>query len=73
MTVMYKCDLLVTSSSLGKVYSVLNRRDGKVLSEEMKVGRRGRRVEPSSRKVEPSSRKVGSSSRKLCLIVAIGH
>lgn len=38
MTAMYKCDLLVNATALGKVYTVLNKRNGKILSEEMKDG-----------------------------------
>jgi len=35
---MYACDLVVSSASLGRVYDVLGRRGGRVLSEEMKEG-----------------------------------
>ena len=38
MTAFYKCDLLVSAAGLGKVYGVLNRRNSKILSEEMKEG-----------------------------------
>eukprot|EP00039_Didymoeca_costata_P015591 m.268259 g.268259 ORF g.268259 m.268259 type:complete len:133 (+) comp16255_c1_seq11:2970-3368(+) len=38
MTAMYKCDLVVSSASLGKVYGVLSRRNSKILSEELKEG-----------------------------------
>ncbi|EGD82627.1 hypothetical protein PTSG_11989 [Salpingoeca rosetta] len=38
MTAVYSCDLLVNSGSLGKVYGVINKRNGKVISEEMREG-----------------------------------
>lgn len=38
MTAMYQCEMLVSSTSLGKVYAVLNKRQSKILSEEMKEG-----------------------------------
>ena len=38
MTAMYKCDLTSNALSLGKVYAVLNKRNGRILSEEMKAG-----------------------------------
>ena len=38
MTAMYSCDMLVSSSTLGKVYAVLTRRNARILSEEMKAG-----------------------------------
>lgn len=37
MTAMFSCELVVNSISLGKVYDVLNRRNGRILGEEMKV------------------------------------
>eukprot|EP00043_Microstomoeca_roanoka_P012262 m.117997 g.117997 ORF g.117997 m.117997 type:complete len:1136 (-) comp15442_c0_seq1:491-3898(-) len=38
MTAVYSCDLLVNSGSLGKVYGVLSKRNGKIISEEMREG-----------------------------------
>jgi ribosome assembly protein 1 len=38
MMAMYSSNILATADVLGKVYSVLGRRNGKVLSEEMKEG-----------------------------------
>ncbi|KAJ1994128.1 Cytoplasmic GTPase/eEF2-like protein (ribosomal biogenesis) [Coemansia spiralis] len=35
---MYTCDIQATSEVLGKVYAVINRRHGRVLSEEMREG-----------------------------------
>ncbi|KAJ1913795.1 Cytoplasmic GTPase/eEF2-like protein (ribosomal biogenesis), partial [Coemansia sp. S17] len=35
---MYTCDIQATSEVLGKVYGVINRRRGRVLSEEMREG-----------------------------------
>ena len=34
----YQCEMLVSSTTLGKVYAVLNKRQSKILSEEMKEG-----------------------------------
>eukprot|EP00911_Craspedida_sp_UC1_P002980 UC1_evm1s2177 len=38
VSAMYACDLVMSSASLGRVYDVLARRRGRVLSEEMKEG-----------------------------------
>ncbi|KAI0221601.1 Cytoplasmic GTPase/eEF2-like protein (ribosomal biogenesis) [Massospora cicadina] len=38
MLATYSCDIQATSEVLGRVYSVINRRRGKILSEEMKEG-----------------------------------
>eukprot|EP00049_Salpingoeca_infusionum_P007105 m.115747 g.115747 ORF g.115747 m.115747 type:complete len:1185 (-) comp13579_c0_seq3:2828-6382(-) len=38
MTAIYRCDLYVESGSLGKVYNVISKRNGKILSEEMQEG-----------------------------------
>ena len=38
MLAMYSCDIQATSEVLGKVYAVLSKRHGKILSEEMKEG-----------------------------------
>eukprot|EP00040_Diaphanoeca_grandis_P028076 m.161255 g.161255 ORF g.161255 m.161255 type:complete len:1124 (+) comp31221_c0_seq2:139-3510(+) len=38
MTAMYMCEMLVDSSTLGKVYAVLSRRNCKIVNEEMKEG-----------------------------------
>ncbi|EDQ89343.1 uncharacterized protein MONBRDRAFT_32409 [Monosiga brevicollis MX1] len=38
MLAMFKCNLLVNSNALGKVYTVINKRGGRVVSEEMKDG-----------------------------------
>ncbi|KAJ1797709.1 Cytoplasmic GTPase/eEF2-like protein (ribosomal biogenesis), partial [Coemansia sp. RSA 2399] len=35
---MYTCDIQATSEVLGKVYAVINRRHGRILSEEMREG-----------------------------------
>eukprot|EP00730_Choanoeca_flexa_P004343 TRINITY_DN11666_c0_g1_i8.p1 TRINITY_DN11666_c0_g1~~TRINITY_DN11666_c0_g1_i8.p1 ORF type:complete len:1050 (+),score=270.78 TRINITY_DN11666_c0_g1_i8:3-3152(+) len=35
---MFKCDLVVSAAALGKVYTVIGRRSGRVISEEMKEG-----------------------------------
>lgn len=35
---MFKCDLLVSAAALGKVYTVIGRRSGRVVSEEMREG-----------------------------------
>ena len=37
MTAMYKCELSCNANSLGKVYAVLNKRNGRILAEEMRV------------------------------------
>ncbi len=37
MTAMLRCELLVNSMTLGKLYAVINKRNGKILKEEMKV------------------------------------
>ena len=37
MTAMYKCELSCVTGSLGKVYSVLSKRNGRILSEEMRA------------------------------------
>eukprot|EP00042_Codosiga_hollandica_P055800 m.789637 g.789637 ORF g.789637 m.789637 type:complete len:95 (-) comp59197_c0_seq5:460-744(-) len=36
MTGLYRCDLVASTGSLGKVYAVLSRRNGKITNEEMK-------------------------------------
>lgn len=36
--VMYSCEVQVTTEGLGKVYSVLSRRNGRVIGDEMKEG-----------------------------------
>ena len=38
MAAMYTCDILATADVLGKLYSVLGRRSGRICSEEMKEG-----------------------------------
>lgn len=38
MAAMYSCNILATADVLGKVYSVLGRRNGRVLSDQMKEG-----------------------------------
>ena len=38
MLAMYSCELQAPSDVLGKVYAVLNKRRGKILSEDMKEG-----------------------------------
>nr|KAJ3423316.1 Cytoplasmic GTPase/eEF2-like protein (ribosomal biogenesis) [Polyrhizophydium stewartii] len=38
MLAMYSCDLQTPTDTLGKVYAVLNRRRGRILSEDMKEG-----------------------------------
>eukprot|EP01147_Barroeca_monosierra_P005506 gene5507-167_t len=38
MTAVYSCDLIVNSGNLGKVYAVLNKRNGKIISETMQEG-----------------------------------
>ena len=38
MAAMYSCNILATAEVLGKLYGVLGRRNGRVLSEEMKEG-----------------------------------
>ena len=38
MLAIYTCDLQAPSDVLGKVYGVLSKRGGKILSEEMKEG-----------------------------------
>lgn len=38
LTAFYLCDMVVKASSLGKVYAVLNKRNSKILSEEMNEG-----------------------------------
>jgi ribosome assembly protein 1 len=38
MLAMYSCELQTPTDMLGKVYAVLNRRRGKILSEDMKDG-----------------------------------
>ncbi|KAJ9055744.1 Cytoplasmic GTPase/eEF2-like protein (ribosomal biogenesis) [Entomophthora muscae] len=38
MLAMYSCDIQATSEVLGRVYGVINKRRGKILSEEMKEG-----------------------------------
>ncbi|CAF3687506.1 unnamed protein product [Adineta steineri] len=35
---MYKCELMVNAEALGRAYSVLNKRNGRVLNEDMKEG-----------------------------------
>jgi translation elongation factor EF-G len=37
MTAMLRCELLVNSMILGKLYAVLNKRNGRILKEEMRV------------------------------------
>ncbi|XP_076879155.1 LOW QUALITY PROTEIN: elongation factor-like GTPase 1 [Brachyhypopomus gauderio] len=38
MAAMYTCDIMATAEVLGRVYGVLSKREGRVLSEEMKEG-----------------------------------
>ncbi|KAL2088978.1 hypothetical protein ACEWY4_015877 [Coilia grayii] len=38
MAAMYTCDIMATAEVLGRVYAVLSKREGRVLSEEMKEG-----------------------------------
>jgi len=38
MAAMYTCEIQATTEVLGKVYSVLNKREGKILCEDLKEG-----------------------------------
>lgn len=38
MAAMYTCDIQATSEVLGKVYGVLGKREGKIMSEELQEG-----------------------------------
>ena len=38
MAAMYTCDVQATTEVLGKMYSVLNKREGRILSEDLKEG-----------------------------------
>ncbi|XP_004343730.2 elongation factor Tu GTP binding domain containing 1 [Capsaspora owczarzaki ATCC 30864] len=38
MMAMYQCDVQVTTESLGKLYPVISRRNGRILAEDMKEG-----------------------------------
>ena len=38
MAAMYSCNILATAEVLGRLYGVLGRRNGRVLSDEMKEG-----------------------------------